>query len=251
MPQDINSSGSVSLGGSTAGESVNLTLGSSATAQRSMNDADVRKLAATTVSSPANAVLTSGNPISFSSFYGRAGYSTIDFSPSYIGGTTQKYIGGRITDGVTTTNFGNYSDAISGYTNGSFTFSYDTAAGRGLAVTISIVAGFAAANGLSTDYVKAQISGGDGVYQDITQTQYLQQTGSGTNPSTGSVLGTTQRVMQTSQITSGNGTQTQFTFGFTNSAGGIPNSFIGRTLTIEYENGTPTGNKYTYIINLT
>lgn len=43
----LNSSGPISLGGSTAGQSVNLELGQSATAQISFNDADVRSLTGT------------------------------------------------------------------------------------------------------------------------------------------------------------------------------------------------------------
>lgn len=44
----LNSSGPISLGGSTAGQSVNLELGQSATAQISFNDAAVRTLTGTT-----------------------------------------------------------------------------------------------------------------------------------------------------------------------------------------------------------
>jgi hypothetical protein len=44
----LNSSGPISLGGSTAGQSVNLELGQSATAQISFNDVNVRSLTATT-----------------------------------------------------------------------------------------------------------------------------------------------------------------------------------------------------------
>ena len=43
----LNSSGPISLGGSTAGQSVNLELGQSATAQISFNDANVRTLTGT------------------------------------------------------------------------------------------------------------------------------------------------------------------------------------------------------------
>lgn len=44
----LNSTGAISLGGSTAGQSVNLELGLSATAQISFNDARVRTLTGTT-----------------------------------------------------------------------------------------------------------------------------------------------------------------------------------------------------------
>lgn len=43
----LNGSGPISLGGSTSGQSVNLELGNSATAQISFNDADVRTLTGT------------------------------------------------------------------------------------------------------------------------------------------------------------------------------------------------------------
>ena len=43
----LNNSGPISLGGSTSGQSVNLELGKSATAQISFNDADVRTLTGT------------------------------------------------------------------------------------------------------------------------------------------------------------------------------------------------------------
>lgn len=44
----LNASGPISLGGSTSGQSVNLELGQSATAQISFNDANVRTLTGTT-----------------------------------------------------------------------------------------------------------------------------------------------------------------------------------------------------------
>lgn len=44
----LNASGPISLGGSTSGQSVNLELGKSATAQVSFNDTDVRSLTGTT-----------------------------------------------------------------------------------------------------------------------------------------------------------------------------------------------------------
>jgi alpha-tubulin suppressor-like RCC1 family protein len=57
----LNSSGQISIGGSTVGQSINLELGRSATAQSSLNDADLRTLAG----------IASGQ-ISLSSFYGKA-----------------------------------------------------------------------------------------------------------------------------------------------------------------------------------
>jgi hypothetical protein len=57
----LNSSGQISMGGSTTGQSINLELGKSATAQISLNDADARTLAG----------VASGQ-ISLSNFYGKS-----------------------------------------------------------------------------------------------------------------------------------------------------------------------------------
>jgi len=57
----LNSSGPISLGGSTAGQSINLELGKSATATVSLNDTDVRTLAG----------VASGAIIVPTNFYGR------------------------------------------------------------------------------------------------------------------------------------------------------------------------------------
>lgn len=59
----LNSTGPISLGGSTTGQSVNLELGKSATAQVSFNDTDVRTLTATS----AGAALTMPT-----NFYGKS-----------------------------------------------------------------------------------------------------------------------------------------------------------------------------------
>ena len=84
MSDQLNSSGPISLGGSTAGQSINLELDASATAARDMNEAAFRKL---------GGVVSSGSQISMSQFYGRSKYATVTFNPSYIGGITQRYIG--------------------------------------------------------------------------------------------------------------------------------------------------------------
>jgi hypothetical protein len=58
----LNSSGPISLGGSTAGQSINLELSKSATAQVSLNDTDVRTLAG----------VASGAIIVPTNFYGKS-----------------------------------------------------------------------------------------------------------------------------------------------------------------------------------
>ena len=64
----MNSTGAISLGGSTAGQSINLELGQSATAQVSLNDANVRSLAG----------VASGAIIMPTNFYGKS--SSFSFS---------------------------------------------------------------------------------------------------------------------------------------------------------------------------
>ena len=58
----LNSSGPISLGGSTAGQSINLELGKSATATVSLNDTDVRTLAG----------VASGAIVMPTNFYGKS-----------------------------------------------------------------------------------------------------------------------------------------------------------------------------------
>lgn len=65
----LNSSGPISLGGSTAGQSINLELGKSATATVSLNDANVRSLAG----------VASGAIVMPTNFYGKSAVS-ITFS---------------------------------------------------------------------------------------------------------------------------------------------------------------------------
>jgi hypothetical protein len=69
----LNASGPISLGGSTTGESINLELGLSATAQISLNDTAVRTLAG----------VASGAIVVPTNFYGK---SSVAFDPD--GGTT-------------------------------------------------------------------------------------------------------------------------------------------------------------------
>jgi hypothetical protein len=68
----LNSSGPISIGGSTAGQSINLELGRSATAQSNLNESALRTLAG----------VASGS-ISLSNFYGKA---NVAFTPD--GGTS-------------------------------------------------------------------------------------------------------------------------------------------------------------------
>lgn len=58
----LNSTGPISIGGSTAGQSINLELGQSATAQSSLNDSGLRNLAG-----------VASGAISLSNFYGKSG----------------------------------------------------------------------------------------------------------------------------------------------------------------------------------
>jgi hypothetical protein len=87
----LNSSGPISLGGSTAGQSINLELGKSATATVSLNDTDVRTLAG----------VASGAIIVPTNFYGKSNavISFTDDNVSAVGNTSQS-AGYRIdTDG--------------------------------------------------------------------------------------------------------------------------------------------------------
>jgi hypothetical protein len=63
----LNSSGPISIGGSTAGQSINLELGRSATAQSNLNESALRTLAG-----------VASGPISLSNFYGKA---NVAFTP--------------------------------------------------------------------------------------------------------------------------------------------------------------------------
>lgn len=86
----LNSSGPISLGGSTAGQSINLELGKSATAQVSLNDTDVRTLAG----------VPSGTIIMPTNFYGKSSaVITIPSSPINI----------------STTAFASWSNAAAGF----------------------------------------------------------------------------------------------------------------------------------------
>ena len=72
----LNASGPISLGGSTAGQSINLELSKSATAQVSLNDTDVRTLAG----------VASGAIVMPTNFYGKSAV-TIDFLDRFVSGT--------------------------------------------------------------------------------------------------------------------------------------------------------------------
>jgi hypothetical protein len=66
----LNSSGTISIGGSTTGQSINLELGRSATATSSLNETDLRTLAG-----------VASGAISLSSFYGK---SNADYTPNAV-----------------------------------------------------------------------------------------------------------------------------------------------------------------------
>jgi hypothetical protein len=72
----LNSSGPISLGGSTVGESINLDLGVSATAEASINSATFRNLAG----------VASGQ-ISLSSFYGKSNLTYFSSIRHIVNGT--------------------------------------------------------------------------------------------------------------------------------------------------------------------
>ena len=88
----LNSSGPISLGGSTAGQSINLELSQSATAQVSLNDTNVRTLAG----------VASGAIVMPTNFYGKSAV-TIVLSNQYVqdftGGARAATAGYRLTSG--------------------------------------------------------------------------------------------------------------------------------------------------------
>ena len=128
----LNSSGPISLGGSTAGQSINLELGKSATATVSLNDTDVRTLAG----------VASGAIIVPTNFYGKssvvvnftdhsvnaaaAGYSEAGYAifgaGSAIGKVYEEYNGGGYTTLVeqwcTPTSQGGNYEVYAGDTSG-------------------------------------------------------------------------------------------------------------------------------------
>jgi hypothetical protein len=69
----LNSSGPISLGGSTAGQSINLELSQSATAQVSLNDTNVRTLAG----------VASGAIVMPTNFYGKSA-ATVNFNDASV-----------------------------------------------------------------------------------------------------------------------------------------------------------------------
>lgn len=74
----LNASGPISLGGSTSGQSVNLELGQSATAQISMNDANVRTLTGV----PSGAIIMPTN------FYGKSSSPVITLTNRSVTSTS-------------------------------------------------------------------------------------------------------------------------------------------------------------------
>ena len=81
----LNSSGPISLGGSTVGQSVNLELGNSATTQISLNDTAVRNLAG-----------ISSGAISLNDLYGTSVDPYGTFTATYSSNASDTYSGGAI-----------------------------------------------------------------------------------------------------------------------------------------------------------
>jgi hypothetical protein len=101
----LNSSGPISLGGATTGQSINLELGQSATAQISLNDTNVRTLAG-----------VASGAISLNSFYGKAA----DLTYAFLLGETE---GGNTGTDIDRVNFTTLTLSLSGlsaafYTDG-------------------------------------------------------------------------------------------------------------------------------------
>lgn len=105
----LNSSGPISLGGSTAGQSINLELGKSATAQISLNDTDVRALAGV----PSGAIIVPTN------FYGK---SSMSVSATDVSGSAAAFA----SSGPVSSN--NTSTTVTGGT-APFTFSWTRVSG--------------------------------------------------------------------------------------------------------------------------
>lgn len=86
----LNASGPISLGGSTAGQSINLELSQSATAQVSMNDTNVRSLAG----------VTSGAIVMPTNFYGKSAVTIVLSNQSiadFTGGGSNASAGYQLT----------------------------------------------------------------------------------------------------------------------------------------------------------
>lgn len=96
----LNASGPISMGGSTAGQSINLELGQSATATITMNDANVRALAGVpsgAISFPSN-FYGKSNVVGFSNFFYGSNGSSYDPIPTYqplVNSSGQIYIAGN------------------------------------------------------------------------------------------------------------------------------------------------------------
>ena len=253
MSDQLNSSGPISLGGSTAGESINLELDASATAAVSMNDTALRKL---------GGVVSSGSQISMSQFYGRSKYATIDFSNQLVYPNNvvsqfslDKYFAGRIGDGYSSQSFGNYNEAVASWTGtDSFTFSFNTAGGRGLYLVLGIAEGF---SGSGTSYFKVWVSNGASTTRTITarpsaiMTTFPDPPVQPTISDVATTISTSETNTSSIALTSvgSNYPNYQICYGFEDAEGGIPTDWIGATLHGKYV--APTGDNYTYNINLT
>ena len=113
----LNSSGPMSIGGNTVGQSINLELRRSATATSSLNESSLRVLAGK---------LGDGTTISLFDFYGKSNYPNWSGSMSRTGGTgivaTHYGTGGKVLYGT----YGEYSMGTITYTGPStFTGSHN------------------------------------------------------------------------------------------------------------------------------
>jgi len=256
MSDQLNSSGPISLGGSTAGESINLELDASATAAVTMNDTAFRKL---------GGVVSSGSQISLSQFYGRSkavaiNYSDLNeypnnivsqFSTSYRG-----YVTVRINDGYSGQTAGNatQTSAFNNIWSGdqSFTYSFNTAGGRAFALQTGVSEG----HGAGTSYQKVWVSNGASTTRTIQARPNKQYTtplaGAATITDGVTTISTTEPTTTTVTVTDGSSGLNNvygIVYGFGDEEGGIPSDWIGGTVHFKYV--APTGDTYTYNINLT
>lgn len=129
----LNASGPISLGGATAGQSTNLELGQAATAQISMNDANVRTLTAT---SAGTALIM---PTNFYNKSANASYSlTSGTGTYYFGYGTIYWSGYSIATATLGVNFGSINLSTFGLATikGIYSVSYTSA---GTATSYSVV----------------------------------------------------------------------------------------------------------------
>ena len=126
----LNSSGPISLGGTATNASVNLELGQSATAQISMNDANVRTLAA----------VPSGAIIIPTDFYGKSNTLAITISPAntYTTRTGSGSLTSSTSTGSASGGAGGYSYAWTYVSGDSFTINTPSTAGTTFTTSLGV-----------------------------------------------------------------------------------------------------------------